>query len=189
MSITIVDYNPKWAIQFEQLKTVYSAHLGKLIDDIQHVGSTSVPGLAAKPVLDIDLIIKEDQHLPEIIQQLELLGYRYCGEMGISGRSAFQQLTPHTPIDGKGTQWPLHHLYVCQQDSIALHNHLIFRDALRNNADLADRYGQLKRAIAARCTDMDQYVKEKTAFIITVLQGAGMQTAALQSIEMDNLGE
>ncbi|HYH16763.1 MAG TPA: GrpB family protein, partial [Flavisolibacter sp.] len=134
-----------------------------------------------------DLIVETKDHLPNIIHALEQLAYSFCGEMGITDRFAFKQLSEATPVDGSNTQWIKHHLYVCQRNSAALKNHITFRDALRNNRDLAAQYGQLKRYLAANTTDMDQYVKQKTAFIISILQSEGIDPATLRSIEKDNL--
>ncbi|TDH28570.1 GrpB family protein [Segetibacter sp. 3557_3] len=186
MELRIVDYDPGWPAAFEAIKLVYKAHLGKLIIDIQHVGSTSVPGLGAKPVLDIDLVIDNMNVLPAIIQQLGELGYIPLGEMGITGRYAFKQvLVPDNQLN-PARNWPKHHLYVCEQHNVALSNHLHFRDQLRKDRKLATQYGELKRSLAKNCTNMDEYVSGKTGFIVEVLKTAGLDEQSLKTIVQNN---
>ena len=87
-----MDYDPVWALEFLELKTVLLEKLGDERLTFEHVGSTSVPGLAAKPILDIDLIIADDLELQEqVIAKLENLGYSHVGDLGISGREAFNR--------------------------------------------------------------------------------------------------
>lgn len=111
MKIIVTDHSPQWAAAFEQLKKIYQQHLGHLVRDIQHVGSTSVPGLPAKPILDIDIIIDDEDTLPEIIRILAGIGYEYVGDLGIKDRYAFK--SPPDPA------MP-HHLYVCIAGSDSL---------------------------------------------------------------------
>ena len=186
MEIVILDYQPAWANQFELLKAVYQSRLGGLVAQVEHVGSTAVPGLAAKPVLDIDLIAENPQMLPAITTALEKLGYGPRGELGIAGRFAFARLTGSAPEDGTDRLWPAHHLYVCVRGSIALRNHLLFRDALRGDAALTGRYAALKHALAATSGNMDAYVRGKTAFITSVLEDAGMGGEALEEVVRAN---
>ena len=88
--VVVVDYSPEWPLAFEQLKQLYTATLNGLITDIQHVGSTSVPGLAAKPVIDIDVIIESSHQLAPVVDKLAAIGYQHCGNLGIEGREAFK---------------------------------------------------------------------------------------------------
>lgn len=184
--IIIEDYQSEWSQQFSELKAVYQKQLGALIEDIQHVGSTSVPGLAAKPVLDIDIIIKEDRKLNTIISRLEALGYTYGGDLGIEGRYAFGQENSTVPKEAAQI-WPRHHLYVCLQNSISLKNHLCFRDHLRTNPASVQAYSSLKKELAARYPDdIDAYVAHKTPFIISVLKNCNFDSAVLSKISTAN---
>ena len=130
--VVIEDYSPTWASAFQELKSVYQRHLGDLITDIQHVGSTSVVGLPAKPVIDIDLIVMSNDTLDSITEKLELLGYDRLGDLGISDRKAFKARSRQVPYEGSSRDWPKHHLYVCIADSYSFRNHIAFRDFLRN---------------------------------------------------------
>ena len=100
--VVIADYDPSWPATFEQLRDRLTGTLGLLAVAIEHVGSTAVPGLAAKPIIDLDVVIADRADLPAVIQQLRPLGYQHEGDLGVPGREAFT-----TPAG------PPHHLYVC----------------------------------------------------------------------------
>ena len=163
--IIIEDHSLEWAIAFQKLKSIYQEYLEDLIMDIQHVGSTSVPGLTAKPVIDIDLIIEDHSALKPITDILAKLGYEYMGDLGIKDREAFKRTSSRTPDDGSMRDWPTHNLYVCINGSIALRNHLALRDFLRANPQKAKEYGELKkRLIAENPFDIDLYILKTLDF-------------------------
>lgn len=89
--ISIVDYDPNWAQQFQDLKDVFNDALKNDNIAIEHVGSTAVPGLASKPILDIDIIVDDENQLDEVTAVLVTLGYDFCGDMGIKDRYAFNR--------------------------------------------------------------------------------------------------
>lgn len=185
--ILIEDYSPAWALIFRELKSIYQLHLGNLVHDIQHIGSTSVYGLAAKPIIDIDIIIKERKNLNPVIEKLALLGYIHQGNLGITDRDAFKRKSDKTPLDGSLRTWQQHNLYVCPSDSISLKNHLVFRDHLRNNPQKAKEYGELKKRLAfENPNEIDLYVERKTPFIIAILKEAGFDDIALDNITQEN---
>ncbi len=157
--IVISDYDPDWPSRFTSLAAAVSKTLGPVLLRIEHVGSTSVPGLAAKPIIDMDAVVRPAD-VPEAIRRLSTLGYAHQGDLGVAGREAFS--TPDS--------LPAHHLYVCPINSPALAEHLQFRDALRAGPVLANEYAQLKRNLAARFRfDRDGYCDSKTEFIRGVL--------------------
>lgn len=170
--LDIADYDPAWPLAFAELAEVYRTHLGDLLIRAEHVGSTSVPGLAAKPIIDIDLVIDARAHLSRVIEALAELGYEHLGERGIPGRHAFSRADdPEVPHTGDARQWPAHHLYVCDRDSDELARHVAFRDHLRAHPQLARRYGRLKRQLAEQHQqDRDAYCRAKTDFICGILQ-------------------
>lgn len=185
--ILVDDYSPSWALTFQQLKSIYELHLKGLVIDIQHVGSTSVPGLAAKPVIDIDLIIDERKNINPIIEKLAMLGYDHQGDLGITDREAFKRKSENTPLDGSLRTWDKHNLYVCPSDSISLKNHLVLRDFLRNNPEKAVEYGELKKRLALENPyNINLYVEGKTPFIIAILKTAGFDYIALDNIVQEN---
>jgi GrpB-like predicted nucleotidyltransferase (UPF0157 family) len=116
--VLIVDYDPHWPDLFEELRAPVVAALGDLIVCVEHVGSTAVPGLAAKPIIDMDVVVPSVADIPEAIRRLAILGYVHRGDLGISGREAL------TSPAGK----PSHHLYVCALDSEELRRHRSLRD-------------------------------------------------------------
>ena len=185
--IVVEDYSRRWPEQFQTLSAVYANALHSLNCNIQHVGSTSVPGLAAKPVIDIDLIIDDRSKLAAGISTLSRLGYEHMGDMGIADREAFKRLSPKTPRDGSDREWPAHNLYVCIDGSVALRNHLALRDYLRANPLKTKEYGALKKNLAAENPfDMDLYIRNKTPFITEILKTVGFEEAELNSIRKAN---
>jgi GrpB-like predicted nucleotidyltransferase (UPF0157 family) len=119
-----------------------------------------VPGLAAKPIIDIDLVIPSAYHFAPVKDRLERFGYIHRGRCGVPGRESFQCV-----ID-----LPVHHLYVCETEARPLREHLFFRNALRQNPELAAEYETLKRALAEQYRhDREGYTEAKTGFIRSVL--------------------
>lgn len=187
MTIIIEEYTSAWPKAFDQLQAIYRSRLGSYVVGIEHVGSTSVEGLPAKPVLDIDLIIEDSHMLPPVITVLEGLGYQHAGDLGIPGREAFRRISAHAPLNGSSHSWPAHNLYVCLAGSISLKNHLAFRNYLRSHPGKARVYGELKKRLAAEHPhDIDAYVEGKTAFITGILKEMGFDTAALDDITRQN---
>lgn len=186
--IVVLDYDPKWALQFEKLKGLLLNHLNSESIGIEHVGSTSVIGLKAKPIIDLDIIIAENDFLMEkIIHQLSKLGYRHVGNLGISGREAFKRLNSKTPNDGASKKWFKHNLYLCKKGSIGLMNHLNFRNYLRANPDKVVEYGELKQNLAEKFPyDIDAYIDGKTNFIVDMLSKTGMNESATKIIDTEN---
>ncbi|HYW54180.1 MAG TPA: GrpB family protein [Dongiaceae bacterium] len=158
--VVVVPYDPAWAATFAELRDVIAPVLGELAVGIEHVGSTAVAGLDAKPIIDIDVVIHHADDLPAVAARLATLGYTRLGDLGIVGREAFRA-TPDLPR---------HHLYVCAAGDATLQAHLTLRDALRGDADLAREYAALKRELAQRYRDdRDAYSEGKSAFVTAVL--------------------
>lgn len=185
-TINVVAYDPQWPEQFEELRSIFAAALANHIIAIEHVGSTAIPGSVAKPVLDIDIIVADEIHLNKVIPVIALLGYRYMGEQGIPGRYVFKAVSKKSPDTNTGILRPKHHLYCCLENSISLTNHLLFRDALRNDDNLVRRYGELKKSLALTAADMDVYVEGKSDFIAGVLQLAGLSEKHIKNITIQN---
>jgi GrpB-like predicted nucleotidyltransferase (UPF0157 family) len=161
--VIIVDYDPHWPGLFEELRVPVAAALGDLVVVVEHVGSTAVPGLAAKPIIDMDVVVPSVADIPAAIVRLAVLAYVHRGDLGIPGREAF--ISPA----GK----PRHHLYVCALGSDALRRHLSFRDYLLTHPDDARDYGAIKKAAALRfADDRVAYTEAKTQFVEAVLRRA-----------------
>jgi GrpB-like predicted nucleotidyltransferase (UPF0157 family) len=160
--VVVVPYDPGWPATFARVCERIAPALGEMAVGIEHVGSTAVVGLAAKPIVDVDVVVRPEQDLAEIVERLAALGYRHLGDLGILEREAFR-----APA---GDDLARHHLYVCPAGSGALSAHLILRDELRADPELAAEYGALKRELAERYrADRDAYTEGKTPFITGVL--------------------
>jgi GrpB-like predicted nucleotidyltransferase (UPF0157 family) len=170
--IEIVQYDESWAETFKSIKEVISNSLSGLIIDIEHVGSTSIIGLAAKPIIDIDIVIEDYYVFPDVITGLEKLGYFHQEEWSFKGREAFGRKDELTPWDGKDTQWMEHHLYVCNKDSDELARHLAFRDYLRKNQEAVIEYENIKKTLANTVKERSSYTSGKTEFVSEILKKA-----------------
>lgn len=185
--IIISPYQPIWKKAFEELSAVYTKQLNATAYDIQHVGSTSVPGLCAKPVLDIDIIVPDADASKQAIEALQKLGYNHVGDLGIPQREAFRRSNESVPYTDANKQWQKHNLYVCIAGCTSVQNHLQLRDYLLANPDAVTQYSELKKQLAAKYpTDIDSYVDGKTAFITAILKKVGFEDEALKGIEEQN---
>ncbi|HEX8508451.1 MAG TPA: GrpB family protein [Propionibacteriaceae bacterium] len=137
--IVIVDYDPEWPLVFARLRDRERAAMAELPHRIEHIGSTSVTQLAAKPIIDLVVIVSPTD-VSEAIARLVSIGYEHQGSLGVEGRDAFKGLTDDPP----------HHLYLSPTDSEDLRAQLTFRDRLRADPELAARYATLKRSLATR---------------------------------------
>jgi GrpB-like predicted nucleotidyltransferase (UPF0157 family)/RimJ/RimL family protein N-acetyltransferase len=165
--VIVVDYDPAWPVQFEELRRILAGTLGSVAVAIEHVGSTSVPGLAAKPILDIDVVVENRDALPEVVRRLAELGYEHEGDIGVRGREAFR------PVAERPRAWPRHHLYVCARGARELERHVALRQWLRTHPEDRERYANLKRRLALEHRhDRDAYCDAKRGLIEAVLAQA-----------------
>ncbi|WP_281213474.1 GrpB family protein [Shewanella insulae] len=154
--IEVLDYQGHWPAAFEAEKALLQQALGEAGMIIEHIGSTSVPDLAAKPIIDILAEVERLDVLDAKSSELAKLGYRARGEHGIVGRRYFQ----------KGAAQRSHHLHVFQSGSIELTCHRAFRDYLIAHPDKAREYAELKRIAALSCHhDSEAYMAAKAGFI------------------------
>lgn len=175
-AVVVVDHDPNWAKLFETLRSGILPVVADLAISIEHVGSTAVPGLPAKPVIDMDVVVL-DSNLRVAIERLATLGYVHRGNLGIPHREAFDA-PPGSPR---------HHLYLCPSNSLALQNHLVVRDCLRADPLMRDEYGKLKRRLAEQHRDdIDAYVAAKTNFLLAILRDHGFTDDSLDDIQRAN---
>lgn len=168
-SIRIVPYDKKWEKEFLLLSEVLKNTLRDLVLSIEHVGSTSVKGLGAKPIIDLDIVINDELIFREISDKLHRIGYIHEGNKGIEGREAFARKNDSVPwIDDKSC-WIEHHLYVCTKDNKELLRHLKFRNYLREHPEVAKEYEQLKIFLAKNSKSRLEYTEEKSDFINQIL--------------------
>jgi GrpB-like predicted nucleotidyltransferase (UPF0157 family) len=163
--VVIVDYDPAWPARYEALRAAIAAALGELAAEIVHLGSTAVPGLAAKPVIDLNVLLRSKDDLPAVIERLAGLGYVHEGDLGIVGREAFATPPGYGAHD--------HHLYVCAPDWPGHADQIAFRDYLRAHPSAARAYARMKRTLAARHrNNRAAYANAKAGFVAAVLKRA-----------------
>ena len=166
--VVVLPYDEQWKQDFLMIKKELASVLGQLAMRIEHVGSTSVEGLSAKPILDIDVVIKDYTVLEEVITALGAIGYRHEGDLGIAGREAFK-------YDGKD-HLRKHHLYVCSEDSPELKRHIAFRDYLRTHPAAVREYSKIKVEGARKYPyDIDKYIEHKSPFIERIYKEIGIK--------------
>jgi len=173
--VTVVDYDPCWPERFQALRDEYASVLdaaGVTVIGIEHVGSTSVRGLAAKPVIDVDIVVAEAD-VAAASDVLVSLGFRRLGELGIPQRWAFKE-----PIRLGGTN-----TYVVAVGSLALRNHLAVRDTLRANPTLRAEYGAVKKRVGAVAANIDEYGQGKNGTVQKILAAAGLSAEERASID------
>ena len=156
--VVVLPYDAGWQRNFAAIKAELECALGPLALRIEHVGSTAVEGLSAKPCIDIDVVIRDYDVFSAVVNKLAEIGYQHEGDLGIRDREAFcYSDKPHLQT---------HHLYVCPLQSAELHRHLTFRDFLRTHPEAVRQYGAVKEA-AARLfpNDIDEYIRYKTPCI------------------------
>ena len=175
--VQLVEYNPEWPDHFSQLRDRIWPSVRDIAVVIEHVGSTAVAGLVAKPIIDLDVVIHSRSDVSLVVTRLGGLGYAHLGNLGIEDREAFWI----------SENQPAHNLYVCPQDSIALRNHIALRDHLRAHPSDVVIYSNLKKHLAERYPrDIAGYVEGKTDFILSILAQHGFSADRLDSIRHAN---
>lgn len=168
-TVQILPHDPAWHLEFESVRTALRLVLGAAATAIHHIGSTSVPGLCAKPVIDVLVEATDLRALDEAAPGLEAIGYEARGEHGIPGRRYFSRPA------GAG---PTVHVHAFRSGSPEVVRHLRFRDHLRSHPEDAAAYGLLKQELARRfAQDRDAYQTRKAGFISDVVARAGSGSA------------
>lgn len=167
-NVIVLPYDKAWKAAFEEIKKEIVCAIGDLIIGIEHVGSTSVEGMSAKPCIDIDVVIEDYSKFDAVVRGLAEIGYIHEGDLGIKDREAFAYRDkPHLQT---------HHLYVCPKDSAELHRHVTFRDFLKSHADAVEQYSAVKKT-AARLypNDIDGYIAYKSSCIEELYARCGLK--------------
>jgi GrpB-like predicted nucleotidyltransferase (UPF0157 family) len=157
-SVIVVSYDPAWKLEFQVEAGHIARALGANVLSIHHIGSTAIPGMYAKPIIDILLLVDDINRLDEQSPAMEALGYEVMGEYGIKGRRYFRK------DDDSGTR--THHVHSFQKDSPEFERHLAFRDYMIAHPDEAQQYSLLKQKLALEYPeDMEAYIDGKDPFI------------------------
>jgi GrpB-like predicted nucleotidyltransferase (UPF0157 family) len=167
--VVVLNYDEKWQREFIRL----CIHLTSFLDHdclaIRHVGSTSVVGLDAKPILDVDIVMFQADDLAHVTTILEDHGYKYRGDLGIAGRHAFGYFS---------SSFMRHHLYAVDPQAESYLDHLALREGLRSDANARAEYGRVKKELAKRfAKDIDAYIEGKTEIIRTIMESDAGQNA------------
>jgi len=160
--IELVPYTPRWSVLFAEEQAQLDAVLGTAVRAIEHIGSTAIPGIVAKPILDIGIAVDSFEEAAALVPAIVGLGYTYRGEYSIPRRHYFVKGKPRT-----------HHLHMVEISSEGWRNNLLFRDYLRNHPDTAAAYAQLKQELAISTQgDRVLYTDSKAPFVRQVLEMA-----------------
>lgn len=161
-SVKVSPYSVGWQRLFAEERSRLLAAVGDYVLDIQHVGSTSVPGMVAKPIIDIGMAVKSYEEATVCVQPIAQLGYAYKGENGIPRRHYFERGSPRS-----------HHLHINEIGSRAWENQILFRDYLIRHPEVAQEYATIKMALARQFPfDREAYLAAKAPFIERVLRRA-----------------
>ncbi len=164
--IVVTPYNPNWPHEFDQIKNELALALQDSVLAIEHVGSTAVPELWAKPIIDIDVIIEKEK-FETAKDRLREIGYAHVGNLGIEGREAFKY--------GDKPHLAQHHLYVCDKDAEELTRHLALRDYLRVHKEYCEKYSKIKAEMAEKHPhDIDAYLDGKQPVILEIYEKCGL---------------
>lgn len=193
MVIMIRPHNPAWKLQFQVTK----AHLETILQHVEiitikHVSSTAIPDLVAKPIIDIDIVVKS-QHLYSARHAMKSGGYEDRGNLGVPRRIAFRALnsSEHEAVFHKSNiryKNCKENIYVVVEDCVSLKNHLDLRRVLLSNAELRDEYGAVKEKLVAEgVNDVDEYCKGKNEIILKILRSAGWSEDELEEVRLANM--
>ncbi|MGK7916754.1 MAG: GrpB family protein [Prochloraceae cyanobacterium] len=161
--LKFVPHNPEWKRLFEEEKELLQTAIAKDVLDIQHIGSTSIPGIIAKPILDIAVAVANFEAAAVCIKPIENLGYIYMGEYGLPGRHYFI----------KGDWIRIHNIHMWEIHSQDWKRHILFRDYLIQHPEIAKEYTELKlKLLEEHKGDRDKYQDGKSSFIQWVEQQA-----------------
>ncbi|MGO9964877.1 MAG: GrpB family protein [Acidimicrobiales bacterium] len=163
--IVVTDYDPNWPSWFETIRRALWPVVDDLAIRIDHVGSTAVAGLAAKPIIDLDIVVGSLDEVAPVIERLASIGCRWRGDLGVEGREAFGPL----PMEGLAE----HHLYLVVENNRAHLDHWLLRDLLAEDPEALERYAALKRRNAELAGgDIDVYLAAKADLVAELLTRA-----------------
>ena len=165
--VVVIPYDEGWKKAFADIKAELLAALGDCVQGIEHVGSTAVEGMSAKPCIDVDVVISDYTVFDAVVRRLSAIGYVHEGDLGIKDREAFC-------YSGK-SHLLKHHLYVCPQSSEELRRHITFREFLKANPEAVRAYSAVKEE-AARLypNDIDGYIAYKSPCIAELYARCGL---------------
>ncbi|GEN83913.1 hypothetical protein SLU01_22250 [Sporosarcina luteola] len=162
MKVRLTEYDENWVQLFNEEAQLWQSIFGDEIITFEHFGSTAVPGMKAKPVIDMMCLVKDINKIDTFNEYMHSLGYDVAGDWGIEGRRLFR----------KGGENRTHHIHVYEQDNRHIQRHLALRDYLRTHPDEVERYTYLKEELAQKYDDTAFYSKAKKPFVNELEQRA-----------------
>jgi len=163
-TVKLVPYSSEWKSLFAEEERVLRASIGTYVMDIQHVGSTAIPGLEAKPIIDIAVAVRQLEDVEECVKPLECLGYEYRADERHPRRFCFAKGDPSRRT---------HYVHIVEWNSDSWKGYIRFRDYLRQHKEAAEEYARLKRELARKSRgNRDLYTPGKAEFIESVLRMA-----------------
>jgi len=162
--VVLRTHNPQWEELFKQEKELISSAIADFLIDIQHIGSTAIPNIVAKPIIDIAVAIDSLDNIEKIIPSLENISFIYRGEQGIPDRHLF--------VKG-GENVRTHHLHVMQKGHYEWDKHILFRDYLKKHPNDAKQYSELKQKLFLKYgNDREKYTEGKSEVIQNIIEKA-----------------
>ena len=162
--IAVVPYDPSWPAAFEDLRDAIRHSLGKIAFEVEHIGSTAVPGLCAKPRIDVDAVLPSGDDIAKAIDLLKRTDRDYHGDPYDAGMWTFSSRRGRSPG---------HRIYLCAPDTAAHLKRILFRDHLRANPEVAAAYGALKRRLVIESGGAwKAYTEGKSSFVADVVERA-----------------
>jgi GrpB-like predicted nucleotidyltransferase (UPF0157 family) len=182
----VSDYDSRWPEWFDRIRAYVWPSVEGIAVRIEHVGSTAVPGLAAKPIIDIDIVVASEDDTRQVIESLDRIGYHCVGNLGVVGREAFEAQ--------RDDNLPTHNLYLVVENNKAHMDHWLLRDLLCADPEARELYADHKRQNAALARgDLEWYVAAKAGFIAELLTRAraerGLPAASYWEPEIPRSGK
>jgi GrpB-like predicted nucleotidyltransferase (UPF0157 family) len=178
MKTEVAPYNKEWKKWYLELKTQIWPVISDIASDIIHVGSTSIEGMSAKPIIDIDIVVENFDELELFKEKLREIGYHHIGNLGIKDREAFK--TEREPLHP-------HNLYLVLRDSTAFRNHILLKKHIEENPESFKKYNKLKIKLANSASSIDEYTRSKTLLILEFLKVEGVSQSEIEQIKGENL--
>jgi len=168
--VRVVPYNPGWPLVYRAEERLLRTLIGVYVKEINHIGSTSIPGLSAKPIIDMMAVVLDYEDGQMCIPILEHSGYQYQGDLGMPGCLVFAK---------GGNGFHTHYLHILVYESQLYHDYLIFRDYLRSHRDAAAVYSGLKQRLALQYVgDSEAYQVQKIEFILKIISQSKTRSEA-----------
>ena len=170
--MTVVQkYNPQWNNHFQSISAQFLPHIEDLVDDVLHVGSTSVEGMSANPVIDIDVIVSDFSVLDKLCSKLKQAGYALDGDKKASDVLKF-----------KHNKTVPHELQVIKKDSLAYKCRLLFKKHLQENLTAFNEFNTLKKKYLNKKLSEEKYLKAEKSLVLSYLAAEGLDTNKLENI-------